>query len=167
MKHKFFITTIFATIFFLGIIPFAQAHGPGRGEFSNRHQRKGKGPKQGNIDACLEKLDLSADQMAQFRKIREEHNENMAHIRDDMREFRARQREQLNKGTAIDEKTEEELLNQGATFWKEKERLRLRYRQHLNDLLTQEQKDTLYMCRNFRSKRKCNAPYESDTPSEE
>ncbi|MGA1867288.1 MAG: Spy/CpxP family protein refolding chaperone [bacterium] len=167
MKHKFFITTIFATILLCGIISVAQAHGPGWGEFRKQRQGKGRGLRQGNNNACWENLNLSEDQTAQFRKINEEYNENMEQIRDSMRQFRVRVREQLNKGTAIDEKTEEELLDQGATFWKEKERLKLRYRQRLNDLLTQEQKDKLYLCRNFRSKRKCNTPYGSEEPLEE
>jgi Spy/CpxP family protein refolding chaperone len=152
MKPRSFFTAIFIITFLLVTISIARAHGPGRGRFNGPEQGMGKGSRHGNIDACLEKLDLSSDQIAQLKKIREEHRENMDRIREDMHKYRTQQRKQLQKGADVDEKPLEDLLNQGSEIWKERERERMRYRHQISDLLTQEQKDRLYMCKSSRPK---------------
>ena len=150
MKLKSFFITVFIISFLFAIISFAQARGPGRGNCNGPDQEIGRGAKYRNMDACLEELDLSSDQIAQLRKVREEHMGNMDQIRDDMHKYRVQQRKHMQKGTDVDEKSLEDLLNQGSEFWKEREREKIRYRNQISALLTQEQKDKLYMCKNFR-----------------
>lgn len=152
MNRRSFFTTIFIITFLFVTLSIAQARGPGRGRFNSPEQGKVKGLRHGNMDACLEELDLSSDQIAQLKKIREEHRENMDSIREEMHKFRTQQREQLQKGADVDEKSLEDSLNKGSEIWKERERERIRYRQQISDLLSQEQKDKLYMCKNFRPK---------------
>ena len=82
----------------------------------------------------------------------EEHRENMDRIMEDMHKYRTQQRKQLQQGADVDEKSLENLLNQGSEMWKEKERERIRYRQQISTLLTQEQNDRLYMCKSSRPK---------------
>jgi Spy/CpxP family protein refolding chaperone len=152
MKRNFFYTAIFITTILFGTISFANARGPGRDRCNGPDQKIDRRAKPRNIDTCISGLDLSSEQIALFRKVREEHMENMDRIRDDMHKYRNQKRKQFQKVTDIDEKSLENLLNQGSELWKERERERLSYRQQVSALLTQEQKDRLYICKSFRSK---------------
>lgn len=152
MKRRSFITAIFIITFLLSTISIVQAHGPGRGRFNDPDRGMGNGPRHGDMDACLGELDLSSDQIARLKKIRQEHMENMDRIREEMQKYRSQQRKQLQNGADMDEKSLEDLLNQGAEMWKEREREQFRYRHQISDLLTQKQRDSLYMCKSFRPK---------------
>ncbi|MGA1864102.1 MAG: Spy/CpxP family protein refolding chaperone [bacterium] len=152
MKRRSFITAIFVITFLLSTISIAQAHGPGRGRFNDPGREMCNGAGYEDMDACLGELDLSSDQIAQLKKIRQEHMENMDRIREEMRKYRSQQRKQLQNGADMDEKSLEEMLNQGAEMWKEREREQIRYRHQISNLLTQKQRDSLYMCKSFRPK---------------
>lgn len=152
MKRRSFISTIFIITFLLSTISIAQSRGPGGQRFNCLEQGMGKGPRYGGMDACLGELDLSSDQISQLKKIRQEHMENMDRIREEMRKYRSQQRKQLQNGADMDEKSLEDLLNQGAEMWKERERQQFRYRHQISELLTQKQRDSLYMCKSFRPK---------------
>ena len=152
MKRRSFLITIFVITFLFAAISIAQARGPGKGRCNGPDQGMDRGGRQRNIDACLGELDLSSDQIAQLKKVREKHMENMDRIREDMHKYRIQQRKQLQKGADVDEESIEDLLNQGSKLWQERERGKLRYRQQISALLTQEQKDRLYMCKNFKPK---------------
>lgn len=147
MNRRSFFTAIFIITFLLVTISFAQARGPGRGRFNSPEQGMGKGPMHGNVDSCLEELDLSPDQIARIKKIREEHRENMDRIREEMHNYRTQQRKHMQQEADVDDKSLEELLNQGSEMWKEREREKMRYRRQISALLTQEQRDRLYMCK--------------------
>ena len=152
MKHRSFFAIIFVVILLFGTISFAQARGPGRGRDKGPDRGMGREARHGHIDACFADLDLSSDQIVQFRKIREGHRESMDRIKEEMHKYRIQKRKQMQKGIDADPETSEDLLNQGSELWKEREREMLNYRNQLSGLLTQEQKDKLYMCENFRPK---------------
>ncbi len=150
MKLISLITIIFMITLLLATISVAQARGPGKGRSNGVDGGMGKGLRQRNIDACLRDLDLSSDQIAQFRKIRDAHMDTMEQVRDDMHKYRVQKRKQLQKGVDTDQKSLENLLDEGAKLWKEREMGQMQYRQKISSLLTQEQKDRLYMCETFR-----------------
>ncbi|MGA1824993.1 MAG: Spy/CpxP family protein refolding chaperone [bacterium] len=150
MKHKSFFTIALVITFLLATVISAQARmfGDGRCNKSNRGMRKGH--RQCGIDMCLSDLDLSSEQITQLRQIREEHRKNMESIRTDQRQYRKDMRELMQKGTDADQISLEKMLNQGAESWKKREKEKLVYRQKLFGLLTQEQKNKVYMCENFK-----------------
>lgn len=146
MKRRSYVTVFFLMIFFFATISIAQARGPGR---CGQDNGMGGEFRQKNINNCLGELNLSSDQIARFRDIREEHMEKMDRIREDMQEYRTQKRK-LQSVTDVDQKSLETLLDQGSELWKEREREQLRYRRQISSLLSQEQKDRLYMCETFR-----------------
>ena len=146
MKRRSYVTVFFLMVFFLATLSIAQARGPGR---CGPDKGVGREVRQRNINNCLSELNLSSDQIARFRDIREEHMEKMDRIRGEMYEYRTRKRK-LQKVADVDQKSLETLLDQGSELWKEREREQLRYRRQISALLSQEQKDRLYMCDTFR-----------------
>ena len=150
MKRRSYLIIILSITLLLATISVSQARGPRKGGCNGKDAEMGRGLRQRNIDVCLRDLDLSSDQIAQFRKIRDAHIDTMEQIRDDMHKYRAQKRKQLQKGVATDQKSLENLLDEGAKLWKEREMEKMQYRQKISSLLTQEQKDRLYMCETFR-----------------
>lgn len=136
MKRKVFYTMIFVCILIFGSISIVQAYRPGRGSGNKPGRDMGRGPRQTNIDECIGELELSSDQISVFRKLREEHRDNMDQLREGMHKYKTQMRQAMQKGTDVGE----DILNQGAELWKGRERERLRYRQQISNLLTQEQK---------------------------
>ena len=148
MKRRSYATVFFLMIFFFATISVAQARGPGR---CRPDKGMGREVRQRNTDGCLADLDLSSDQIARFRDIREEHMDKMDRIRGKMQEYRTQKRK-MQAMTDTDQKSLETLLDQGSELWKEREREQLRYRRQIYALLSQEQRDRLYMCDTFRSR---------------
>ena len=162
MKRKAMLSMILICVLLFGTISIVQAYRPGCGLGNKPGRGIGRGPMQTNIDECIEELDLSPDQISEFIKIREAHGENMDRIREEMGTYRSQMRQAMQKGTDLGE----DILNQGAELWKERERERLKFRQQLSNLLTQEQRDRLYMCKNFRSRPRDNTPKSNFVPPE-
>ncbi|MGA1790840.1 MAG: Spy/CpxP family protein refolding chaperone [bacterium] len=148
MKRRSYVTVFFLMIFFFATISIAQARGPGR---CGPDKGMGREVRQKNINNCLSELNLSSDQIARFRDIRDAHMEKMDRIRGEMHEYRTQKRK-LQKVTDVDQKSLETLLDQGSELWKEREREQVQYRQQISALLSQEQKDRLYMCETFRTR---------------
>ena len=150
MKRRSFFTIALVITFLLATTICAQARMFGRGRGNKSARGMGKGQRQGVIDTCLSDLDLSSEQITQLRQIREEHRENMEKIRTDKRKYKTEMRELMREGIDADQISLEKILNQGAESWKKGEKEKLLYRRQLLGLLTQGQKDTLYMCENFK-----------------
>ncbi len=152
MRGRSFFTIIFAIVFLAAIVTIAYAHGPGRKMGSGQDWQIDKGLRHRGIDTCLDKLDLTSEQIAQIKTVRKEHRENMGSIKEDMNIYRTRLREQVLKETDFDQNSFDEIINQGSEVWKEMERERLRYLQQVSELLTQEQKDKISsftVCRDY------------------
>lgn len=164
MKRASFMSVILVIILLCATVSIGQARGPGRGRCIGPQGEDGRGPGQRGVNACLADLDLSSDQIARLRKIREEHLANMDRIRQDMRTCR-NQIDALQNGTDADQAALEKFLDQGANQWKEREKERLRYRQQISALLTQEQRDSLYMCETFGQGQRWGYPRGKGRPS--
>jgi len=163
MKRIAFLSMIFVFIFLFATISITQAYRPGRGGGNRPDRGMCREPMPGKFDKCIGELGLSSDQISEFRKLRETHMGNMEQIREGMHTYKVQVRKAIQNGTDVDD----DLLNQGSELWKERERERVRYRRQLSNLLTQEQKDKLYMCQNFRSRAKGYFPQGDPAPPEE
>lgn len=161
-RKSLFEGAIFIFILFM-LFSVAQARGPGQGRgvppeqimrkgvnegqgMGRPHGGKGLGLEKGRMDYCLAGLDLSSEQIAKLRGIREEHLQKMAQIRGDMQKYRAQHRTEVRKGEGEEQGKSEDTLDQIAELWKEREREMRHYREQITTMLTQEQKDKLYMC---------------------
>lgn len=167
MRRTSFITIIMVVILLCATVSIGQARGPGKGGCIGPQGEYARGSGQRGINACLADLDLSSDQIARFRKIREEHLANMDRIRQEMRTYRNQTRSLLQNGTDVDQGALEKLLDKGSSQWKEREKEHLRYRQQISALLTQEQKDRLYMCETFKQGPRWGYPQGRSVPPEE
>lgn len=144
MQRKSLIIVTIIGVFLFITASAVHACGPGFGR-NRGHGFEGTGR---GKDACINDLNLTSDQISKFREIREDHLNKMQDLRGKWADSRAKERPLLSK-EKLDQAEADALIQQGAELWKEQAKERLDYKQKILGILTQEQKDRLYMCRNF------------------